>query len=377
MILTIILLVLLAIPTGIALGTYQWFMVIVPEFTALAVLDLFTGKMEVLRKKDNSTSGFFLKSPFKQVKPGNFVSLVKITVLIKQSFVAKDGSVVWANGIIQYRSQDTNEGILKYLMAEDIQIVNNMMGRVKTHLTKDIADDTYETVRTHILDIAKDLSALYEGKGGQEKQMKDIENQFGVIIEYVNISDVGYDEKSQTAISDRFALNVLKDAHEPTNGQLLMLDKNISKSVFGLDLGSINPQNIKDLGRNLEEIMKSPAGPVLAAALGAAAASRGGSGGGKNPKKEKTKMTDPYQEIQANLDKLVIETNKPIKNIGKFIGVLLMTLVTGIGILVVIIVCTLAKEIDSKSGRAAWSQRTTVDRLVVPAYQEGAGQRLK
>lgn len=270
--------VMVTLVVAVALALLKWCIVIVPEYTALAVLGLDTGQMEVLRKPDGCTSGFFLKSPLKQVKLENFVSLVRITVPIDETYVADDGSVVEIDGFIQYQSQKTDVGILKYLQAEDSQIVQNVTGQVKTHLTKDISTEDYRSVRSKILKTGSRLAKLTNTAQGQPRQLKDIEESFGIDIQKVALSTVKYDKATQEAISSRFEMQVLEGVADPSDAKLIMLDKRIEKKVYGLDLGAIDPEVAKALGKSAEEIAKSASGPVLAAGIAAAAATSGNKG---------------------------------------------------------------------------------------------------
>ena len=272
----------IAILAAIARLTYRYLFVIVPEFTALVMLNLLTGKLEVL------FLGFHLKAPWKQVKPENFVSLVKITVPINETYVAKDGSVVKIGGFLQYRSKDTPEGVIKYIATEDSQIVENMVGRVRNHLTKDMSGEDYESVRQHILKLSKDLSVFFEERPAQgetpaqAKEMKDIEDEFGIYVERVVISTVKYDERTQEAITAKFEMETVAGAKTPSDGQLIMLEKKIEKKVWGIDLSSMHPDVARALGDSAAQIAKSASGPVLAAGLAAAAATKGS--GKKNKK---------------------------------------------------------------------------------------------
>lgn len=198
------------------------FMVSVPEVTGLVTINLFTGKMYAY------PTGLSFRFPWEQVKEGNYINLRTMrTDDVEETFPCLDGPMVKVTWSLQYRA--TVEKLSRYIAVDEDTINKGLNELASSFLAIKIRDTNADEIR-------KDKKGLEESVIGGLKRHKvstpegveeELEDFYGIVIVFVAIADVDYEEAYQKVkTAERIGVGLKKVAREVVQGQ--EHDKSIS-----------------------------------------------------------------------------------------------------------------------------------------------------
>ncbi len=217
--------------------TLPYFLVSVPEVTALITVNLFGGELKEYQ------TGINFRFPWEQVKAGNYINLRIITQDFEkgESYPALDGVMLDIKWSFQYRGMKGN--IKKYITVDETVIESGLHNIGSSFLAQIIANLTAETARQNIKRIEQCMKAHYEheepldlrlettpetreerekailgkidvyldGLKGKPRGKASFEEQYGIDLILIAISDVDYEDKFQKALSSREVARKVKE----------------------------------------------------------------------------------------------------------------------------------------------------------------------
>lgn len=245
------------IVVGFAIGillssrTAQFFMVSVPEVSALATINLL--RNGALRPYE---PGLHFKYPWEQVKEGNYITFRLVKQELTETYPAKDGPELKVKWFFQYRARPDLLG--RYIAVSEEVINTGLTDVGSKFLSQEIGAKwkKAEDCKKHQDEIEDKLKENFEKKTAIDLERegahlgipsipsdkdKTLEWLYGINLIVVGIADMDYEEKYQRARSSKAVADKLKEiANNIKRGDItekealnaaMIINKDISKNV--------------------------------------------------------------------------------------------------------------------------------------------------
>jgi hypothetical protein len=219
------------ITTRVLKHTYRWFIVNIPEFMALILVNLFGGGF---RKRG---TGLTVMWPWEQVRDDMWFILEVITVTFGMKCPTSDGGEVEPEGLLRY--QVSMERLETYAGVDEASIGLSFIGGAQRVLTQKLATTETDKIAPALPEIQTDITAVYQNKD----HVDELESQTGVDFVSVEIPRFKFGTDTQkTLATNLFEKKNLKGRSEEERNDVLTVhtggkvEKKINQvHVTGLD----------------------------------------------------------------------------------------------------------------------------------------------
>lgn len=215
--------------------THSWFMAIVPQQTALVLVNRLSGSLREV------PSGFSFKLPWEHAPLVNYLELQTLSVKVHGNFIANDGPVVVVDGTVQFRIKPgkavTVVGHTEEAFFEGIRQV------CASFLSDYLSRHSAKELRSNAKILENQMLAHL--KSGEQS----LQEKFGVEARLVSIADIAFEEDYQRIRTDHStATELVEIAHRLRMGKMteaealqaaMILSGDIKKKVIQISgLGS-------------------------------------------------------------------------------------------------------------------------------------------
>lgn len=240
--------------------TYRIFMVKVPEFVLLLLVNAFGGNFRRVK------TGLNLKFPWEEVRDDLWILMEVVAVTFNLTCPTKDGGEVTVSGIYRYKPSEAEGKVETYASINEDSIGDALVGGAMAEMTRVIGGMETSKVAESLKAIKDALDSIH---GDLKHDSKD-EKTLGVDFIDITVSKIEFANRTRKTLDILFEAETLfKDKDADQRSDILAMGDHITKNMDIKEI-KLTLNGLKDLPPEIVQAL-STAGPALAAYFGASA----------------------------------------------------------------------------------------------------------